>query len=237
MLSRIKVPHYAYLILVGCCLTNVGGFSLVYDIAGVYLVPVSTGLGISSADVALWLTADGIISVVSMPIAGILLRNRRMNLFMAGGTLLAAAGVFGFSLCSEPWHFALCGCLTGLGMPYLYGIAQVTLIGNWFSVERQGRMLGIVMACQGLSAALWAPFFTLLIQGVGFRLAYRINALLILVIVLPWTLFVFRGSPAQKGLGPCCRAKRRAGAQHAGRRRGRRGFLERLLRTAASGSR
>ncbi len=193
---------YAWLIFIGCCFLTAGGFALVYSLAGVYLIPVSTNLNISTVDVSFWLVSDGITSVIAMPIAGHLLQRNDMHRFIAGGSILSALGIFCFSFCTNRFHFILCGCLTGAGMPFLYGIAEVTLIGNWFPVKKQGFFLGIAMACQGFAAAVWAPLFTWLVQNYGYQNSYKINAILILLMILPWALFILRKNPEQLGMKP-----------------------------------
>lgn len=134
-----------------------------------------------------------------MPIAGRLLQSPRMHVYMSIGALATIAGVAGFSLASEPMHFFICGLFTGFGMPYLYGLAEVTLIGNWFCVEKQGKYLGLCMACQGLAAAIWAPLFTQIVQALGYQTAYLINAALIAAFTLPWTTLVIRRDPKMMG--------------------------------------
>ena len=179
-----------------------GGFALVYSLAGVYLLPVSSSLGLSTADVSMWLTADGVAALVAMPLAGYLLQRKNIGRYMTFGAVLVIAGVLGFAFSSTAANFIMCGCLIGFGMPYLYGIAETTLIGNWFAVRYQGRILGVAMACLALAAAVWAPLFTFLVQAVGWRTAYCINAAMIAVLILPWTLFVFKRDPEDMGLKP-----------------------------------
>lgn len=202
MIERRTGIHYAWWIFFGCCSLTIGGFALVYSLAGVYLLPVSTALNLDTANVSMWLTADGFAALVAMPIAGFLLQRKHIGRYMTMGALLTVAGVAGFAFAHATWHFMICGILIGFGMPYLYGIAEVTLIGNWFAVKHQGRFLGMSMGCLGLSAAVWAPLFTYLIQAFGYQTAYLINASLIAVLILPWTLFIFKRDPEEKGLLP-----------------------------------
>ncbi len=200
-MSHLKF-HYAFLIFLGCCSLTAGGFALVYNLAGVYMLPVSQSLGLTAADVSLWLAADGTMALVAMPLAGHLMQKPNMNKYMTMGAIVTTCGVFCFRFCTKPLHFILCGCLTGFGMPYLYGIAEVTLISNWFSVKKQGRFLGIAMACQGIAAAIWAPLYTQIVHAIGWQDTYVVNAAMIAVMTLPWTIFVFRRDPRQKGLQP-----------------------------------
>ncbi len=137
-----------------------------------------------------------------MPLAGYLLQKKNINVCMTVGALLTIAGIAGFAFAANAYHFIICGLFIGFGMPYLFGLAEVMLIGNWFAVKYQGRVLGISMGCLGLAVAVWSPLFTWLVQNLGFQTTYLINAALVAVLILPWTLFVFKRDPADKNLLP-----------------------------------
>ena len=91
----------------------------------------------------LWLGIESLVEFFVMPFAGKLFTTKRINLFIALAALLVAGGTLGFSLCTEFWQFVICGALIGCGMPFLFGLPQTTLIGNWFGEKHQGRMLSI----------------------------------------------------------------------------------------------
>ena len=44
--------------------------------------------------------------------------------------------------------------------------------------------------------------FTVIIANVGYQTAYLVNAILMAVLILPWTLFVIKRNPEDKGLKP-----------------------------------
>ncbi|MDR1184413.1 MAG: MFS transporter, partial [Coriobacteriales bacterium] len=48
----------------------------------------------------------------------------------------------------------------------------------------------------------WAPLFTLIVNNISIQVAYLINAALMAVLLLPWSLFVFKSKPSDKGLEP-----------------------------------
>ena len=58
------------------------------------------------------------------------------------------------------------------------------------------------MACTSISGTLLAPVFSGVIQSMGWRTSYLIQAILVLVICLPLALFVVRSRPEDKGLKP-----------------------------------
>jgi MFS family permease len=75
------------------------------------------------------------------------------------------------------------------------------LIGNWFK-KRTGTVLGIAMSFSGIGTAIFSQLFTFFISNYGWRTAYVIVAIIMAVLVLPWTIFVFRYRPADMGLTP-----------------------------------
>lgn len=194
--------HYAWWIFIACCFISAGGFALVFDIVGIYLDTVSESLSIDMGALTLWLGIESLVEFFVMPFAGKLFTTKRINLFIALAALLVAGGTLGFSLCTEFWQFVICGALIGCGMPFLFGLPQTTLIGNWFGEKHQGRMLSIAMSCEGVFAMIWAPLFMFFLQEFGWQTTYVINAVLIAVMILPWALFVIKRAPQDVGLEP-----------------------------------
>ncbi len=191
-----------WLVFLGCCFLSAGGFALVFDVVGIYLDPVSESLSIDLEQLTLWLGIESVIEFIIMPFAGKLFSSKRIGLYITIAAILVALGTFGFSLCTKVWHFIVCGALIGCGMPFLFGLPQSTLIGNWFGRKHQGRMLGIAMACEGIFAMIWAPLFMYFLQKFGWQTTYIINAIFIAVLIIPWSLFVFKRSPEDLGLEP-----------------------------------
>lgn len=202
MRQEKKKFHYAWLIFIGCCFLSAGGFALVFDVVGIYLDTVSESLDIDFDALTLWLGLESVAEFIIMPFAGKLFTSKRLNVWITVGALFVVAGTFGFSLCTQTFHFIICGTLIGCGMPFLFGLPQTTLIGNWFGQKYQGRMLSIAMAFEGIFAMIWAPLFMVFLQNVGWQMTYVINAVLIAVMILPWSIFVFCREPQDMGLLP-----------------------------------
>ena len=194
--------HHAWFVFVGLCFLGVGGFPLIFNLVGIYMVPVSAALGLGPADFSLWLTAEAVVSLVVMPIAGRLFKKKNINLIMTGGLAACVLGVAGFSFATELWQIVACGALLGIGVPFAFGLPQTVLIGNWFSKKYQGRMLSIAMACLVAAPIFEAPIFTVLLQTFGYQTTYLINAAIIAVLTIPWCLFAFKRAPEDMGLLP-----------------------------------
>ena len=83
----------------------------------------------------------------------------------------------------------------------VFVVASTVLIENWF-VAKRGTALGIAMCGSGIGGFFFPIFGNFLIETVGWRMAYPSIALAMCVIVLPFTLFVFRLHPSDMGLRP-----------------------------------
>ena len=110
-------------------------------------------------------------------------------------------GIFGFSISTELWMFYAFAPLLGFGSTTFYSIASPTLIQNWFAKKHRGKFLGIAAAFTGIGTFVWAPLFTVILQNMGWRSAYMINALFILALTL-WFAIVVKRTPQEKGLKP-----------------------------------
>jgi MFS family permease len=111
--------------------------------------------------------------------------------------------MFGMASCQEVWQFYLVGIVLGVGVAPLIYLAVPTLINAW-CVKRVGFFVGLCMAFTGIGGVIFNPIGTAIIQSSpeGWRQAYLVFGVIILVGTLPFTLFVVRGKPADKGLLP-----------------------------------
>lgn len=103
----------------------------------------------------------------------------------------------------EVWQFYLVGIVLGVGVAPLIYLAVPTLINAW-CVKRVGFFVGLCMAFTGIGGVIFNPIGTAIIQSSpeGWRQAYLVFGIIILAGTLPFTLFVVRGKPADKGLLP-----------------------------------
>jgi len=204
MVENTKKMHYAWLIMIGCCFLAAGTLALTVSVAGVYILPASQAMGVGPGDFAMWLTVSGFASVVALPIYGQLMpRFTKLVTTTAASLMIVGVLLLALSVSAKMYPTVIVGgILIGLGIPGAFTLTIPTLMGNWFSKKQRGKFLGIATAFSGAGVFVWAPTFTLLLQNLGVMTALIINAILMAVLVLPWTLFVFRFKPEEKGLTP-----------------------------------
>jgi MFS family permease len=193
--------HYAWLILIGCCFVQAGGLGAVLDACGVFFVPVCNDLGFTKAEISSYLTAYFIATIIAMPLVGNLLPKVNLRVVLSAATVLTALGVALMSTYTQSWQWWISGLMFGCFGSFIFVIPVPLIINNWFS-ERVGIAMGIAMSFSGIGAAVLGPVFTLIIQAIGWRGAYLAAAAIIVCLILPWTLFVLRFRPEDKGLKP-----------------------------------
>ena len=194
--------HYAWLIFIGCCFVNAASMAASISIVGVYLLPVSSSIGVGPGDWMLWMTVCSIVSCIVTSIWGQFLQTKNINVVTYISAAALAIAVFAFSFGNSVQWFWIWGGVLGFAMPCIATLTVPTLIGNWFGKKYSGKLLGIAAAFTGVGTFCWAPLFTMIIQSLGWQTAYQLNAALIAVCLLPWTLFVFKFKPEDKGLEP-----------------------------------
>lgn len=196
-----KRLHYAWIIMIGCCFMQAGSLGAVLDACGVFFVPVCDDMGFTRAEISMYLTFYFVTTIIAMPIVGKWITKFNINILLSVMFALTAAAVFAMGWYNEIWQWWASGVVFGFCGSFIFVIPTPILIGNWFH-KRKGIALGISMAFSGIGGAVFSPIFTFLIQEFGWRNAYMMAGVIIAIIVLPWTLFVFKLKPEDKGLLP-----------------------------------
>ena len=195
--------HYAYLIVLSCIVMTCLPCALVLSCADIFFTPVSEFFGVPKASFTLYFSVLNLAMMATLPVAGKLLAARDARVVLSVATALCGLGMFGMASCQEVWQFYLVGIVLGVGVAPLIYLAVPTLINAW-CVKRVGFFVGLCMAFTGIGGVIFNPIGTAIIQSSpeGWRQAYLVFGIIILVGTLPFTLFVVRGKPADKGLLP-----------------------------------
>ena len=198
-----KKFHYAYAIVASCIVITCLPCALALSCAGIFFTPVSEYFGVPRASFTLYFSIVNVMMMLTLPMAGNHLSKLDARKVLSGATILVGLGLLGMSMGnSMPW-FYVCGAIIGVGIAPLIYLAVPTLINAW-CVKNVGFFVGLCMAFTGIGGVIFNPIGTSLIQSgpEGWRLAYRVFGIITLVGTLPFTLFVVRSKPEDKGLLP-----------------------------------
>jgi MFS family permease len=193
--------HYAWFILVGCCVFMGGLVGITLGCTGVFYRPISQTLKIGLQDVALYTTFMTIARTVGLPFMGKIMPkfDIRASLFVI--VLMMCGGFALLSIVNSPIQLYLIGSLVGLASGGALYMTVPTLLHAWFK-ERIGFVMGVASACSGIGTAIFNPIASNIVSVVGWRTGARIMALISFVLVVPVALFVLRSKPEAKGLAP-----------------------------------
>lgn len=187
--------------LVACSSLGIGYLAMIFGPNGVFYIAVCDDMGFARSDIAGWQQVHFIASALFMPLFGHLYERCNLRLVLSISALgcIAAAALMGTY--TQAWQWMISGFLYGsLGAGLMY-LPQAVVIGNWFD-RRRGLALGISTAVAAIATSVIAPLFALLIDAMGWRVSYFIQAALIAAFTLPFTLFVIVRKPGDVGALP-----------------------------------
>jgi len=171
------------------------GFFLVFILYGsyycfsVFLKPMTAELGwsraMTSGALSLYMVVHGIFSIIM----GTLSDKYGPHKVVAGSTVLTALGYMLIYFVSAPWHLYLFfGIFVGIGMGAAY-VPPCSAVTKWFTARR-GLALGIVGAGVGAGQMVIPPLMTWIISIFGWRGAFIIIGIIIIVSGIPAALML-----------------------------------------------
>jgi MFS family permease len=181
-----------------CHAVNVG---LMFYAWSVFLTPLAAEFG-GRAAVALGYSLTQVAAAAYGLVVGPIVDRRGARPVETVGACVMALG---FLLLSQVRSLPeLYLCLAGpvaLGSTCIGALPNNAAVARWF-VARRGQALGVATAGISAGGIVLAPVSQYLIAHLGWRAAYAVLAVLVLVVVLPPVLAFMRRDPADLGLVP-----------------------------------
>ncbi|MDR3052368.1 MAG: MFS transporter [Coriobacteriales bacterium] len=193
--------HYAWWIMIGCCFLQAGALGAVLNSSGVFFPAIVADLGFTQGGISSYLTFYSWATCVGMLLVARFFPRVDTRILMSGCTILIVLALGLMSVYTELWQWYLSGVVFGLAGSFIFVVPAPVLIGNWFA-KKTGFATGFAMAFSGIGAAVFSPLFTAFIEAFGWRSTYVVVAVIVAVLVLPWTVFVFRFKPEDLGMQP-----------------------------------
>lgn len=136
---------------------------------------------------------------------GLLLDRFGPRIVFSGGAVLLALGLFLSSRAQSVGQLTIAyGLIGGTGLSVI-GLGQIAAnISAWVPPAQRGRAIGIAFAGTGMGSLLFVPLATWLIEQIGWRSAYSVLSLLVLIVLVPVMAFGMQAPPtvAQKTRDP-----------------------------------
>lgn len=152
-----------------------------------------------------------LVSAILGPVAGRLMDRRGPRFVIEAGVAMMGAGLLLAPLTREPWHLYLTlGVLVGGGANLMSYTAQSQYLPNWF-LRRRAFAISLAFSGVGIGAVLLLPWWQVIIERDGWRAACVAMGWLVVLVLAPINLFVWRrpedlglrrdGTPAGGGAG------------------------------------
>jgi MFS family permease len=151
----------------------------------------ATSRGLASLPYALFMVSFGVGGVVMGRISD----RRGVRLLSLMASLAVPAGLFAAGQATAFWQYcaAIAVLCAFFGASTTFG-PLVSDISHWFT-GRRGLAVGIVISGTYLAGAIWPPIWQYAIDSVGWRQAFTALAAVVLALMLPLSLLLWRHPP------------------------------------------
>lgn len=196
-----KRIHYGWWVMIGYGMLMCGTIGSFTVLGSLFFYPVSSSLGCELSTLTFYVTLSMVVMALAMPLVGNLLSKVKLQVILTVSVLIELAAVVSMAFFTEPWMWYVAAVPLGLGLSATSTVTITPTLGNWFH-KRTGFAIGVVWSIQSIYCAIASPLFSGLIETVGWRTGYLVLAGVAALLTLPFTLFVIRYKPEEKGLRP-----------------------------------
>jgi len=167
-----------------------------------FVKPLQAEFGWGRGGIMVAFTIYFLVIGMAAPAIGSLVDRYGPRRVMAIGASIAGLGFISLSLMNSLWYFYGSYILIGVGQAGAGMIPITAVVSNWFK-KRRGTAIGIMATGIGAGGLVMAPLIGgYLIPNLGWRVSYRILALLVWMFIIPVALLVIKAKPADMGLHP-----------------------------------
>jgi MFS family permease len=197
---------WAWLQVVGMGFLTIAGIQTILANSGNFFAAVCApteagGMGFPVNEFAWWLTCTTYCMALSQIYVGRLWLKLKTPVLLSISLIVCMAAFALMGAYTEMWQWYLSGIAIGLSGGFFFMVGAPIIITNWFA-KRSALALGVVTIIGAIGAAILSPVQAAIIASFGWRLAYPLIALISVAIALPFTLFVVKYKPGDKGLKP-----------------------------------
>ena len=190
-----KIPsHFAWLIVGFSFITLALVYGVWYSFS-VFFVALLKEFGWSRSIGAGAFSLFIIVSSIISPFVGNMVSSARPRRAIIWGSLLMGVGLALCSFTQTWWQFYIFfSLITAVGLGATGWVPHITIIQYWFK-EKRGLATGIVSAGIGIGILVCVPSAQYLIIQLGWRIAYRIMAIFIPLIVISLAILFLKKPP------------------------------------------
>ncbi|MGT2933116.1 MFS transporter [Streptococcus catagoni] len=195
----MKQQHKSWRVLMVLCGLAAASIGISINTSGVFYSVVSQDLGILRGSFAFNMTIFSLVNAIAGLFVTNFLKELNFKLLLTISVVIGilSTGLMGMS--SHLWQFYLLAVIRGFSVG-MFSIMTLTLIINYWFVEKNGLATSIAFSFSGITGALMSPIFAKFILSHGWRMGYWLQAFFIFLFCLPAILYPFKIDPEKEGL-------------------------------------
>jgi len=167
---------------------------------GPFLKPITEDLELDRATFSIVIAVSLFLYGLFGPLTGVVLDRFGARVTATTGVLLLVASLLLTGLVRNFWEFFLVyGVLLSLGLAFTGPVLASGVTARWFN-KRRGTALSTLASASMTGMSLLVPIVTWLILTAGWRSAYMLIGVGVLLVILPIALWIVRESPESMGL-------------------------------------
>lgn len=196
-----KKSYYAWLILVACFVLNMTVHCLVMQMSSLYIVPMYNDLQVPRTLLSMQSVIMTVGAVLTAPLWGKFYKKHDARFVLALCTGMTALTTIARSFMPNIWAILVLAAVKGVFFTGSTTLPISILLTVWF---RKKRGPAVSIAALGISVGnvIFSPVVEYLISSFGWRAADQINGLIMLVVMVPISLFIVSSRPKSKGALP-----------------------------------
>ena len=193
-MSVNKSSARSWWVFIGCCVLSLVGFGLIVNTPGLYFTTLGETLNVSRTQIAFASSIMAFAALPAMLFAGRLMKIVDARILISVCIIGVSALFFVQSFFNAVWQFYVSFALMGILYVIPIALAPSVLLSNWFE-SKLGTVMGIALGLSGIGGTIFNPVVSAFITNLGWQNSYRITAVILLVCILPFSLFVFKFRP------------------------------------------
>ncbi|HZW48880.1 MAG TPA: MFS transporter [Bacillota bacterium] len=200
LLTRYKI-HYGWVIVMAGFIIMTAGWGIVFNTASLFIKPLSAEFGFSRSQVNFTMTLRSIFMMVVSLLSGRIFAKVNVKRLMQGSALILVITYYLFSKTNSLLMLYTLTAMGGICISLISTLPLSLIISNWF-VKHRNLAIGIAFTGSGIGGMLFSSLTGGWIVTYGWRIAYQFQALAMLLMIVPTTLFLVQLHPESMGLLP-----------------------------------
>lgn len=200
-MEKSNKVFYGWWIVIGSVLVTSTMVPSVMAMANKFLIPVTTDMGINRSTFSLSNAILQAMGIFLAPYVTKKLATGNLKRIQMISIIVYCAIYATYALAQSPIHLYITSFILGIAYLSATMIPISIMITNWFNKKR-GLAMSLGLSGVGIGGFVFSPLLTNWLANYGWRKTYMIFAVIMLVVSLPVSIFIFRKSPEDKGLKP-----------------------------------